>query len=61
MFMDALGAEIIPDPTTAGDFCRRFNVKDIAILQKVRGETRLKVWGEQDEEFFLKRGAPQPP
>jgi hypothetical protein len=23
-YMDALGAELIPDPTTAGDFCRRF-------------------------------------
>ena len=24
VFLDALGAERIPDPTTAGDFCRRF-------------------------------------
>ena len=24
-FLDALGAERIPDPTTAGDFCRRFD------------------------------------
>ena len=23
-FLDSLGAETIPDPTTAGDFCRRF-------------------------------------
>jgi len=23
-FLDALGAKRIPDPTTAGDFCRRF-------------------------------------
>ena len=23
-FLDALGTERIPDPTTAGDFCRRF-------------------------------------
>src|SRR4030066_548368 len=27
-WMDALGAEIIPDPTTAGDFLRRFSEGD---------------------------------
>ena len=26
--LDALGAERIPDPTTAGDFCRRFDSVD---------------------------------
>ncbi len=25
VFLDALGVESIPDPTTAGDFCRRFD------------------------------------
>ena len=25
VYLDALGAERIPDPTTAGDFCRRFS------------------------------------
>ena len=24
VYLDALGAQRIPDPTTAGDFCRRF-------------------------------------
>ena len=24
-YMNALGAKLIPDPTTAGDFCRRFS------------------------------------
>jgi hypothetical protein len=24
-FLNAIGADSIPDPTTAGDFCRRFN------------------------------------
>ncbi len=28
-FLDALGARRIPDPTTAGDFCRRFRHSDI--------------------------------
>ena len=25
VYLDALGAQRIPDPTTAGDFCRRFD------------------------------------
>lgn len=28
-FMDAIGAQRIPDPTTAGDFTRRFESKDL--------------------------------
>lgn len=28
-FLDALGTQRIPDPTTAGDFCRRFDASDI--------------------------------
>ena len=28
-FLDALGAKRIPDPTTAGDFCRRFDEPSI--------------------------------
>ena len=27
VFLDALGARRIPDPTTAGDYCRRFRVR----------------------------------
>ena len=29
VFLDALGAQRIPDPTTAGDFCRRFTEEDV--------------------------------
>lgn len=29
VYLDALGAQRIPDPTTAGDFCRRFEIRDI--------------------------------
>jgi hypothetical protein len=32
VFLDALGTESIPDPTTAGDFCRRFSPEEIAAL-----------------------------
>jgi len=31
--MNGLGAERIPDPTTAGDFTRRFQVEDIVTLK----------------------------
>jgi hypothetical protein len=54
-YLDALGAESIPDPTTAGDFCRRFKVKDIDTLQEVINESRLKVWQRQGKEFFQQR------
>lgn len=55
VYLDALGAESIPDPTTAGDFCRRFELKDIDVLQEVINESRLKVWQRQGEEFFQQR------
>jgi hypothetical protein len=51
-YLDALGARRIPDPTTAGDFCRRFDAGDIDCLQEVFNETRLKVWRQQPEGFF---------
>ena len=35
VFMDALGAQRIPDPTTAGDFCRRFDEVDVEILMDI--------------------------
>lgn len=52
VFMDGLGAQRIPDPTTAGDFCRRFKVDDIEILMDVFNDCRLRVWLEQPESFF---------
>jgi hypothetical protein len=50
--LDALGAASIPDPTTAGDFCRRFEEKDIDILQDAINEKRLEIWRGQPTEFF---------
>lgn len=52
VFLDALGARRIPDPTTAGDFCRRFNEQHIRELQAAGHETRLKVWAAQPKSFF---------
>jgi len=52
VYLDALGAERIPDPTTAGDFCRRFDRPDIESLQSAINESRLRVWRQQPREFF---------
>jgi hypothetical protein len=39
VFLDALGARRIPDPTTAGDFCRRFQPQDVDTLRKTAAWT----------------------
>ncbi len=51
--LDGLGAQRLPDPTTAGDFCRRFQ-SDAQIVQLMEtfNESRLKVWKQQGPEFF---------
>ena len=50
--LDALGAQRIPDPTTAGDFCRRFDERTIEALQTAINATRLRVWRAQPDVFF---------
>jgi len=52
VYLNALGAERIPDPTTAGDFCRRFTPDDICKLMDAINEIRIKVWKQQPESFF---------
>ncbi len=52
VYLDALGTRRIPDPTTAGDFCRRFAWLDIELLMDVFNQTRLKVWKQQGPDFF---------
>jgi len=51
-YLDALGARRIPDPTTAGDFCRRFDIPAIFRLQAIFNAVRLKVWRRQPKKFF---------
>jgi hypothetical protein len=51
-FLDALGARRIPDPTTAGDFCRRFDEASIRQLQDAIHDVRIGVWAEQPTDFF---------
>ena len=52
VFLDGLGVESLPDPTTAGDFCRRFDAASILALQEAINRARLKVWQRQPEQFF---------
>ena len=52
VYMDALGAQRIPDPTTAGDFCRRFKAHDVEALMDAINEARLRVWAQQPGAFF---------
>lgn len=51
-FLNAIGADSIPDPTTAGDFCRRFTEADLNSLTTAIHMARLKVWRQQPASFF---------
>jgi hypothetical protein len=51
-YLDALGARRVPDPTTAGDYCRRFDPAAIFCLQAIFNAIRLKVWRQQPASFF---------
>ena len=51
-YLDALGAVRIPDPTTAGDFCRRFDTYQIQRLQEAINQVRVRVWKQQNPSFF---------
>jgi hypothetical protein len=44
-YMNALGADLIPDPTTAGDFCRRFGEEDLVTLMEAVNAVRPKLGG----------------
>jgi hypothetical protein len=50
-WLNALGAEIIPDPTTAGDFLRRFKEQDIIDLMEAINTTRKLIWDKQSKDF----------
>ena len=54
-YLDALGARRVPDPTTAGDFCRRFDATAIGRLQAIFNAIRLKVW-RATARVVLRRG-----
>jgi hypothetical protein len=51
-YLNVLGAPRIPDPTTAGDFCRRFGPQDLDDLQQAIDEARCNAWASQPDAFF---------
>jgi len=51
-FLNGLDAQRIPDPTTAGDFTRRFRVEDILALEECLNRARLAVWKVQPKGFL---------
>ena len=50
----SLAAQRIPDPTTAGDFLRRFSATDIEKLQDTFNQARQKVWRRKPARFRQK-------
>src|SRR5262249_30687440 len=52
VFLAPWAARRIPDPTTAGDFCRRFTAADVQTLQEIFDDVRIGVWTEQPDAFF---------
>jgi hypothetical protein len=51
-YLNALDALRIPDPTTAGDFCRRFQQEHLDALQEAIDFARRKIWANQPASFF---------
>jgi hypothetical protein len=51
-YLDILDAQRIPDPTTAGDFLRRFDAADLDTLMRILNQQRVKVWQQQPESFL---------
>jgi hypothetical protein len=49
-FLNALGARRLPDPTTAGDFLRRFEDSSVVDLMEAINRARSRVWRAQPKE-----------
>ena len=52
-YLDMLQAQRIPDPTTAGDFLRRFTPRDIEILMDVVNSISAKLWPREDSSLGI--------
>jgi hypothetical protein len=50
-YLNALGAQIIPDPTTAGDYLRRFDQQDVVRLMDIVNDIRKLIWLQQSSSF----------
>ncbi len=51
-YMNALGADLIPDPTTAGDFCRRFRESDVLALMEAINAVRSRLWAGRGRDLL---------
>jgi hypothetical protein len=51
-YMNALGTDLIPDPTTAGDFCRRFTEHDLTGLMDAINSVRPKLWAGRGADLL---------
>jgi hypothetical protein len=51
-YMNALGADLIPDPTTAGDFCRRLAEQDVVELMERINAVRPKLWAGRGRDLL---------
>jgi Transposase DDE domain group 1 len=51
-YMNALGADLIPDPTTAGDFCRRFGEQDVVDLMERINAVRPQLWAGRGRDLL---------
>jgi hypothetical protein len=51
-YMNAVGADLIPDPTTAGDFCRRFTEADVTALMDAVNAVRPKLWATRGRDLL---------
>jgi Transposase DDE domain group 1 len=51
-YLDTLGTQSIPDPTTAGDFCRRFDENAIWSLMEAFNEVRVAVWRKRGKPLL---------
>ena len=53
VYLDALGVERLPAPSTAGDYLRRYESEaPILAVQEAINQARVKVWKLQEEAFF---------
>jgi hypothetical protein len=50
-FQNLVGACRVPDPTTAGDFLRRFGAYELGLFQRVIDEARQTVWRKMPRRF----------
>jgi hypothetical protein len=51
-YMNAVGAQLIPDPTTAGDFCRRFDADDVVALMDAINTVRPQLWAGRGRDLL---------